>query len=156
MDFSPKSPRKGEVQTVPMLRGRIISINGVPAAEIKAKESGRWVLRGDRGLTYSATKPAQCQHFQKANGGKKTMTGANLVSFTAEEADEVGVEVGGQNHRQCFRAQYYRRRCQFTGGGMANPWLSILSWCSHPTPSPAAPHAHMATLRVGQKRHANR
>ena len=48
----------GEVRTVPMLRGRIVSINDVPAAKIQAKESGRWVLRGDRGITYADELPS--------------------------------------------------------------------------------------------------
>ena len=39
---------------VPMMRGRITALNGVPADKIKAKEGATWVLEGDRGITYSA------------------------------------------------------------------------------------------------------
>ena len=48
----------GDIQTVPMLRGRIAAVKGVPAAEIKPGEGAGWALRGDRGITYSDTLPA--------------------------------------------------------------------------------------------------
>ena len=42
---------------VPSLRARIVSVNGTPAAEVRATPETQWALRGDRGLTYSATVP---------------------------------------------------------------------------------------------------
>ena len=39
---------------VPMLRGRIVSVNGTPAAEAMVNQEHSWILRGDRGLTFSA------------------------------------------------------------------------------------------------------
>ena len=36
-----------------MMRGRIVALNGVPVAEVKAAEDVAWVLEGDRGITYA-------------------------------------------------------------------------------------------------------
>jgi putative ABC transport system permease protein len=47
----------GDLQTVPMLRGRFVAIKGVPAAQIRPREGAGWALRGDRGITYSETVP---------------------------------------------------------------------------------------------------
>ncbi|MEM9735342.1 MAG: FtsX-like permease family protein, partial [Pseudomonadota bacterium] len=44
-------------ETAPMLRGVITRINDGPAREAKIDPSGAWVLRGDRGVSYSATPP---------------------------------------------------------------------------------------------------
>nr|MBX2806502.1 ABC transporter permease [Hyphomicrobiales bacterium] len=46
-----------ELNNAPMLRGKIVSLNGVPASEIDPPEEARWVLNGDRGLTFSDKLP---------------------------------------------------------------------------------------------------
>ncbi len=45
------------ITMVPLVRGRIVALNGVPADEINAPQSEEWILRGDRGLTWSETPP---------------------------------------------------------------------------------------------------
>ena len=46
------------IERVPMLRGRIVSANGIAADDLKAAPGSRWVLRGDRGITYASAVPA--------------------------------------------------------------------------------------------------
>ena len=46
-----------KIERVPMMRGRIVAINGVPAAAIKPPEDAAWVLDGDRGITYAEDLP---------------------------------------------------------------------------------------------------
>eukprot|EP01036_Dinobryon_divergens_P060720 gene60720-80970_t len=41
----------GKLERVPMLRGRIISIKGVPSDQIVAPPDIAWILNGDRGIT---------------------------------------------------------------------------------------------------------
>src|SRR5690606_28616494 len=53
-----KEAPQGTLAKVPMLRGRIMALNGVPADKVRVSPDGAWVLRGDRGLTYDAAKPA--------------------------------------------------------------------------------------------------
>lgn len=46
-----------KLEEVPMLRGRIVSANGIRAEDLKPKEEAAWVLQSDRGITYSGTVP---------------------------------------------------------------------------------------------------
>jgi putative ABC transport system permease protein len=82
----------GEVEAVPMMRGRITHLKGIPAAEYKAS-AGNWVLSGDRGITYSATKPANATVVD-GEWWAPDHSGEPLVSFSQEEALELGLAVG--------------------------------------------------------------
>lgn len=44
-------------RTVPNLRGRITHVKGIPAAEVEIDQGVRWMLRGDRGMTFSSEVP---------------------------------------------------------------------------------------------------
>lgn len=44
-------------RTVPNLRGRITHVKGVPAEEVEVSPEIRWVLRGDRGMTFTDEVP---------------------------------------------------------------------------------------------------
>src|SRR5471030_2347867 len=46
------------LEEVPMLRGRIVSANGILAENIKPKDDAAWVLQSDRGITYGGDIPA--------------------------------------------------------------------------------------------------
>lgn len=71
-----------QLATAPMLRGRIVTLNGVPASEANVPEASRWVLSGDRGLTFADAAPAD-----------STITdGAWWQPGTAEP--QVSIEVG--------------------------------------------------------------
>lgn len=83
----------GDVETVPMLRGRIVALNSeTPNAENVPPE-GRWVLRGDRGITYAPTLPEGAT-LTAGEWWPEDYTGEPLVSFSAEEAGELGLTVG--------------------------------------------------------------
>lgn len=82
-----------KLDEAPMLRGRIVELNGRPVEEIKAPAEAQWVLNGDRGLSYSEQVPH----------GSKVVTGAwwspgydgePLVSFESENAGRLGLKVG--------------------------------------------------------------
>lgn len=139
---------EGEVQTTPMLRGRIVSINDVPAAKINAKEGGQWVLRGDRGITYSATMPANAT-MAKGEWWSEHHSGENLISFSAEEADEVGVDVGDK-----ITVNVLGRNISATVANLRHvEWRSMsmnFVMVFSPNTFAGAPHAHLATLRVGE------
>lgn len=83
------------INTVPSLRGRIAAINGVPAAEAKVDPGEAWVLRGDRGLTYSADPPPNSP-IVAGEWWPKDYAGPPLVSFEDEAAAGLGVGVGDQ------------------------------------------------------------
>jgi len=78
------------IQTAPMLRGVITRINDRPAAEVAGDH---WVLRGDRGVTYSAAPPDGTE-ITTGEWWPEDYAGAPQVSFAAEEAGEMGLELG--------------------------------------------------------------
>ena len=80
-------------EKVPMLRGRIMAVNGVPSKDLKVKPEGAWVLRGDRGLTYAETKPDNAT-LTSGKWWPKDYSGPPLVSFSRDEAHELGLKVG--------------------------------------------------------------
>jgi len=79
-----------DVQTAPMLRGIITQINGRPAAETAP---GHWVLEGDRGVTYADALPENTRITEGA-WWPADYTGPPLISFAAEEAEEMGLNIG--------------------------------------------------------------
>ncbi|MFK7903216.1 MAG: ABC transporter permease [Nitratireductor sp.] len=84
---------EGKVFSVPMLRGRVVSIKGIKADEYDVKDGGEWVLRGDRGITYSKNLPENST-LSKGEWWDADYTGEPLVSFAAEEAGELNLTVG--------------------------------------------------------------
>ena len=54
-----------------MLRGHIVALNGVPAEKIKAPPDARWVLNGDRGLTFTDRARPTTPTIVRAHGGRR-------------------------------------------------------------------------------------
>jgi len=77
----------------PMMRGRIVALNGVPVSRIKADEQAAWVLEGDRGITYSETVPAGSV-VDAGAWWAKDYTGEPLVSFGDDLARGLGLKLG--------------------------------------------------------------
>jgi putative ABC transport system permease protein len=84
---------EGKLVEVPMLRGRILAFNGEDVTKRKVPPAGQWVLRGDRGITYSETMPENAA-LTEGTWWPKDYSGEPLVSFSAEEAGELGLKVG--------------------------------------------------------------
>ncbi|WP_180898577.1 ABC transporter permease [Martelella soudanensis] len=84
----------GELALVPMLRGRILSLNNTRASEWEApSEEAKWVLRGDRGITYDADLPENAT-LAEGEWWSEDYGGEPLVSFSAEEGKELGLKLG--------------------------------------------------------------
>ncbi len=82
-----------KVQQAPMLRGRIVKVGDTPAEEVKAAPEAKWVLTGDRGLTYSATVP-EGTSVVSGTWWATDYAGPPLVSFEAEIAKGLRLKVG--------------------------------------------------------------
>ena len=80
-------------EQVPMLRGRITRLNGVPVEKAPIAPEAQWALRSDRGLTYAATLPAGSRIAAGA-WWPPDYRGPPLVSFDADLARGMGVKVG--------------------------------------------------------------
>jgi putative ABC transport system permease protein len=50
-------PQVSELERRPMLRARVVEIDGVPVAEVDIPKEFSWTVRSDRGLTYAAEPP---------------------------------------------------------------------------------------------------
>ena len=91
------NPQVTRMDTAPMLRGIITQINGVDANEVAGDH---WVIRGDRGLTFAATLPERTT-LTAGTWWEADYSGPPLLSFAAEEAAEIGLELGiGASRRQ--------------------------------------------------------
>lgn len=88
-----KEAPTGTLAKVPMLRGRIMALNGVDVAKLPVPAEGAWVLKGDRGLTYDAEKPENATLTEGA-WWPADYAGEPLVSFSAEEARQLGLKLG--------------------------------------------------------------
>jgi putative ABC transport system permease protein len=82
-----------KLDDAPMLRGRIVSLKGVPAEQVEADPDSRWVLSGDRGLTYTDDVPP-ASTLVEGKWWPKDYSGPPLVSFDAELAKGLGLKLG--------------------------------------------------------------
>lgn len=87
-----KAP-EAEINIVPTLRGLITEYDGKIVSELEQIPEGAWVLRGDRGLTYSATIP-EGSELVAGEWWPTDYAGPPLVSVDAEQAGHLGLEVG--------------------------------------------------------------
>ncbi len=83
-------PAVSRIDSAPMLRGVITRINGRPAAEVAGDH---WVLQGDRGVTYAAS-PDEQTTLTAGDWWPEDYSGPPLISFAAEEAEEMGLKLG--------------------------------------------------------------
>ncbi|ETW13583.1 ABC transporter permease [Roseivivax marinus] len=92
LDIVEGDPSVRRVQSAPMLRGVITEINGRPAEEVAGDH---WVIRGDRGVTYSAAPPEDTR-LTAGDWWPEDYDGPPQVSFAAEEAEEIGLRLGDE------------------------------------------------------------
>jgi putative ABC transport system permease protein len=82
-------PQVSDYEATPMLRGVITQINGQAARDV----TDHWVIRGDRGITYSAL-PSEGTIITEGNWWPEDYTGPPLISFATEEGAEMGLRIG--------------------------------------------------------------
>ncbi|AJY44898.1 ABC transporter permease [Martelella endophytica] len=134
----------GELSLVPMLRGRIMSLNGTRASEWDAPPDAKWVLRGDRGITYDATLP---ENSTLAEGAwwPEDYSGEPLVSFAAEEGKELGLKLGDTVTVNVLGRDITAKIASFRNvewGSLSINFVMVFS----PNTFAGAPHGWLATL----------
>jgi putative ABC transport system permease protein len=82
-----------DLERVPMLRGRITAVDGVPADQVTPSPGSAWVLQGDRGITWSATQP-RGSRLVAGEWWPADYAGPPLVSMDAEAAAGLGLALG--------------------------------------------------------------
>ena len=78
---------------VPMMRGRITRLNGVPVERAGVTPDAQWALRSDRGLTYATALP-EGSRLVAGTWWPRDYDGPPLVSFDADLARGMGLKVG--------------------------------------------------------------
>jgi len=139
-------PGVGAVHEVPSLRARLVSVKGIPAAEVKATPETRWALRGDRGLTYSRDVP-EGSRIVAGEWWAADYAGPPLVSFDAALARGWGVGVG-----DTLRVNVLGRDFDMRIASLREiAWRSLginFTMVASPGFLERAPHTHIATVRV--------
>ena len=85
--------RGAELVRVPMLRGRITAIDGTPAAQAAVEPGARWLLRGSRGITWTAS-PVADARLLAGEWWPPDYAGPPLISLSAGAAKGLGLSVG--------------------------------------------------------------
>jgi len=84
---------EAKLQHAPMLRGRIVRLKEIAAKDVSATPNAKWVLNGDRGLTYAADVP-EGSKLVAGEWWDKNYDGPPLVSFEADIAKGLGLAIG--------------------------------------------------------------
>lgn len=87
------TPGASDFERVPMLRGRIVRMNDVPVEQITPPKDHEWVLRGDRGLTWSA-EPPRDEEIVAGAWWPKDYKGGTLISLDQGTAEAFGLKLG--------------------------------------------------------------
>ena len=138
-----KSP-DGKIFEVPMLRGRILAFNGVDVAKMNVPPEGRWVLRGDRGITYAKRIP-ESSSITEGSWWSEDYSGEPLVSFSDEEARELGLKIGDMVTVNVLGRNITAKIANFRKVEWESLSINFVMVFS-PNTFAGAPHAWLATL----------
>ncbi|MEJ0025149.1 MAG: FtsX-like permease family protein [Rhizomicrobium sp.] len=135
-----------DYKRTPMIRGRIVSLNGVAAKDAKIAPEAKWAVSGDRGITYAAT-PPEGTIITDGKWWPENYTGPPLVSFDAGLAPGMGLKLGDRIvlnvlGREIAYTIANFRKVDFTTGGQN--FIIVTT----PEPIVHAPHSFLATVRV--------
>jgi putative ABC transport system permease protein len=133
-----------KLERVPMMRGRVVTLNGVPAEQIKAADRFGWVLEGDRGITYGAELPKDST-LVSGTWWAPDHRGEALVSFDHELATGLGLRVGDQITVNVLGRNITARLANTRKVEWRNLGINFVMMFS-PNTFAGAPHTHLATL----------
>ena len=134
-------PAVSRIDSAPMLRGIISRINGRPATEVAP---GHWVVEGDRAVSYADALPARTRLTAGAWWGAG-YDGPPQLSFSAEEAGEMGLQLGDEITLNILGREITApitsfREVDFSTAGMGFVMLM------NPAALAGAPHTFIATV----------
>ncbi|MFN3130299.1 ABC transporter permease [Roseibium sp.] len=134
-----------DLQSVPMLRGRIVSLNGISSDDfVPAQEGSDWVLRGDRGITYEATLPPNSE-LAIGEWWPQDYSGPPLVSFDAEAATDLGLKIGDTVSVNVLGREISAEIANTRDVEWQSLGINFVMVFS-PNTFAGAPHAHLMTL----------
>jgi putative ABC transport system permease protein len=143
-DFVERRSPGGKLEEVPMLRGRIVSANGIPAEKLKPKDDTGWVLQSDRGITYSDKVP-EGSRLVAGTWWKPGYDGPPLVSFEQHIADGLGLKIGDPITVNILGRNVTARIANLRRVDWETLGINFVMVFS-PNAVRGAPHTHLATL----------
>lgn len=84
-----------KIEHVPMMRGRIVEVKGVPVEKIAVADDAKWALEGDRGVTFSTGLPANSE-LVTGEWWPADYNGPPLVSLEQRIAEGLGLTLGDE------------------------------------------------------------
>lgn len=84
-----------KIQRVPMMRGRIVRLNGKRPEDVAARDDAAWALEGDRGISFSTTVP-EGSTLTEGSWWPPDYRGPPLVSMEAGIAAGLGLKLGDE------------------------------------------------------------
>ena len=89
--------REGVVsyRTVPNLRGRVTHIKAIESSKAEVKPDGKWILRGDKGITFSHILPAD-NIITAGEWWSEDYVGPTQVSISKNMADSMDLGIGDE------------------------------------------------------------
>ncbi|HZH52758.1 MAG TPA: ABC transporter permease [Microvirga sp.] len=143
-DFLKQQNAAAQIERVPMMRGRLVSLAGVPVSQVKAQEDVAWVLDGDRGITYSKAPPEGSRVVQ-GEWWPEDYRGKPLVSFDQRIAEGLGLKIGDE-----ITVNVLGRNITATIANLRHvEWRSMginFVMVFSPNAFAGAPHTHLATV----------
>lgn len=124
-----------------MLRGIITRINDRPAREVAGNH---WVVRGDRGVTYSAELPDTTRLTEGA-WWPQDYDGPPLISFAAEEGAEMGLQLGDTLTVNILGRDITARIASFREVDFSTAGMGFVM-AMNPAALSGAPHSNIATV----------
>lgn len=147
-----RQAKGARLNVVPALRGTIVAYGGRRVADMAEMPEGAWVLRGDRGVTYSAALPEGSElvagHWWPAG-----YNGPPLLSMDAEQAGKLGLHVGDSMIVSILGREIEARIAslrRISWDSMGFNYVLVFS----PNTLAAAPHSLTATITMPPARDA--
>ncbi len=144
--FAERQSPGSAIERVPLMRGRVVSLNGVPAEQVKAADRFSWVLEGDRGITYSAELPKDSR-LVSGEWWAPDHRGQALVSFDHELATGLGLKIGDEITVNVLGRNITARLANTRKVEWRNLGINFVMLFS-PNSFAGAPHTHLATLTL--------
>ncbi len=139
-----------KLNVVPILRGTVTGYSGKRVADLKEKPEGAWILRGERGVTYSATLP-EGSEIVEGRWWPRDYVGPPLVSLDADQAKALDIWVGDRITVSILGREIEARVAslrKINWDTMGFNYVMVFS----PSTLASAPHSLTATISLPDKR----
>ncbi len=143
-----------ELDMVPMVRGRIVKLNDIPAEKAVVARESKWALNGDRGITYGNPEGARKQVVEGQwwpENYKVGRDGPALVSFATDLAKGLGLKVGDMITVNVLGRDISLKIANLRNVDFSNARMNFIMIVS-PGVLETAPHSHLATARISMDR----